>query len=88
MPKSIHVALETAGDPQLQPFATQVIPSPSTTISVAGNKTIAQVKPSITDATASNIFASPVSTEAPPSVFGSRPDHPVNKLGIVSLFTV
>lgn len=84
--KIIHVALETAGHLHLQPFATQVIPSPSSTISVAGNKTIAQVKPLIEAATVSNIFGSPISTDAPPSVIGSRPDHPVEKLGIVSLF--
>lgn len=84
--KTIHVGLETAGHPHLQPFATRVIPSPSSTISVAGNKTIAQVKPLIAAATVSNIFGSPISTEAPPSVIGSRPDHPVAKLGIVSLF--
>lgn len=82
--KTIHVGLETAGHPHLQPFATQVIPSPSSTISVAGNKTIAQVKPLIAAATVSNIFGSPISTEAPPSVIGSRPDHPVAKLGITN----
>lgn len=80
----VHVALETAGHPHLQPFATIIVPSPSSTLSIAGNSTIAQVKPLIAAATVSDIFASPISTNAPPSVFGSRPDHPVEKLGITN----
>ncbi|KAI9890343.1 MAG: hypothetical protein M1814_004253 [Vezdaea aestivalis] len=86
---TVQSSLDKTGRSSCQPFRTESIPLPTYTVTVTGapSSTSAmsseqQKVISSNKAVSSNIFL-PISTGAPPSQIGSRPDHPVPRQGIV-----
>lgn len=76
----VLTSLNTTGLPTSAPLISTSISKPSTTLQPTGPAT--SVTSSVTmGSTSQNIFQ-PVATNAPPSVIGTRPDHPVPRLGI------
>ena len=82
--QSINTALETSGEPTVAPFATSKIPKVTSTISVASIKGIDLVVQPTTAPKVLDIFDAPIGIGAPPAVIGSRADHPVPRINIVS----
>ncbi|WPH00242.1 Hypothetical protein R9X50_00306500 [Acrodontium crateriforme] len=82
----VETALQTSGEPSLNPFPTIVLTSTSA-LSIIDVSTIHGESPTAvantTALTADNIFQ-PIATEVPPAQISSRADHPVARLGIQS----
>ncbi|OIW25134.1 hypothetical protein CONLIGDRAFT_636224 [Coniochaeta ligniaria NRRL 30616] len=79
---SLHTSLETQGRATRPPIITSSISKPTSLISATSPATVVAptTKPAMVSA---NIFANPIATGAPPSVIGSRKDHPVVRQGII-----
>jgi endo-1,3(4)-beta-glucanase len=79
----VFTALETAGRSSIVPFGTSSIPSPTTLLEpTAPASEIPSALPA--NMVASNIFADPIATSAPPSEIKIRSDHPVPRKGVAS----
>lgn len=78
---SVLTTLQTAGLPTGGPILSISFAAPTFLIETAGPASSVASFVSSTAMASSNIFQ-PVDTDAPPSVIGSRPDHPVPRLGI------
>ena len=79
----MQLFLETSGRTSAWPFATELIPSPTSTLVSKGATPTAFAVQASSDIISSDIFGNPISTGAPASNIGSRPDHPVPREGIV-----
>jgi endo-1,3(4)-beta-glucanase len=77
----IITSLTTTGMVTSGPLISTSITSPTSTLSPTAPMTPLTSSPTVGPAS-ENIFQNPVATDAPPSVIGSRPDHPVPRLGI------
>lgn len=80
---SVITTLVTDGQPTGAPIISTKISSPTTLLvaSVTSTKTQQVSAAPAVMGPSSNVFQ-PIATNAPPSVLGSRPDHPVPRLGI------
>jgi endo-1,3(4)-beta-glucanase len=76
----VITSLNTTGQPTSAPIISTSISKPTTTLSPTGRAT--SVTTSVLMGSTSNNIFQPVATDAPPSVIGSRSDHPVPRLGI------
>lgn len=75
-------SLDKSGLPTSAPIISTSIATPTTTISPNGGGVRPDTAPTVAAGPlASNIFV-PIATDAPPASLGSRPDHPVPRLGI------
>ena len=77
---SIITSLNKSGQPTSAPIISTSISKPTTTLSPTSKPSIVTTSV-LMGSTSENIFQ-PVETNAPASVIGSRPDHPVPRLGI------
>ncbi|EPE27063.1 glycosyl hydrolase family 81 [Glarea lozoyensis ATCC 20868] len=77
---SILTAIDTAGQHTETPLLSTSIPKPETLVAATGTPT-AVPTPQQLMAVSPNIFQ-PIATDAPPSQFSRRGDHPVRKLGV------
>jgi endo-1,3(4)-beta-glucanase len=77
---TVLTSLYTAGFPTGGPLLSTSISAPSSVISVTAPAT--SPTSIVTASMTSNNIFQPVETDAPPSVIGSRADHPVPRLGI------
>jgi len=75
-------SLDKFGIPTSGPILSTSIATPTTTVAPNGGGVTPDISATVkAGSLASNIFI-PIATDAPPSAFGSRPDHPVPRLGI------
>jgi len=82
-PGFLHSILDKVGHATSVPILTEPIPKPTSLLSVPPFIASLKVAPSIKIKTmARDIFADPISTDAPPTNFGRKQDHPVRRLGI------
>lgn len=77
----IYTKLETTGYKANNPLLTNCISSPTSLISTASTMVIKHPVNSVAVAS-TNIFEPPIATNAPPSQFQQRSDHPAPRLGI------
>lgn len=78
---SIYTSLNTAGNNGQNPLLTSYIAAPTSTITGSSDVTLASANTAMA-AASGNIFASPIATDAPPSIISRRGDHPAPRLGI------
>ncbi len=85
-----HSTLDKTGHCTSVPILTSPIPKPTSLLSAASVVLSLKAAPSITiesttvESMAQDIFADPISTDAPPTNIGRKQDHPVPRLGITS----
>ncbi|EON99804.1 putative glycoside hydrolase family 81 protein [Phaeoacremonium minimum UCRPA7] len=77
-------SLETEGHPTSAPVLTGNFTSPTTTLqpTTSAIPSVPRPKMNAANTPSANIFGSPISDGAPPSVIKQRSDHPVARLGI------
>ena len=81
----IHSILDTVGHCTSVPILTSPIPKPTSLLSVPSIVVSIKVVPSIgVSIMAQDIFADPISTDAPPTNIGRKTDHPVRRLGVTA----
>ncbi|KAK4148773.1 glycoside hydrolase [Chaetomidium leptoderma] len=77
--------LETVGHATQVPILTNPIPKPTSLLAAVSVIASLKAAPSIAiKMTARDIFADPISTDAPPASFARKQDHPVRRLGITA----
>ena len=76
----VVTSLNTTGLPTSAPIISTSISKPETTLTPTAPAT--SVTTTVSQGSTSDNIFQPVATEAPPSVIGSRSDHPVPRLGI------
>ncbi len=82
---SFHSTLDTTGHCTSVPILTSPIPKPTSLLSAASVVASLKVAASITvESMVQDIFADPISTDAPPTNIGRKQDHPVRRLGVTS----
>ncbi|KAH6640566.1 glycoside hydrolase family 81 protein [Chaetomium tenue] len=75
--------LDTVGHVTSVPLLTKPIPKPTSLLAAVSVVVSLKISPSISvKMTARDIFADPISTDAPPGNIGRKQDHPVPRLGI------
>ncbi|KUJ21739.1 glycoside hydrolase family 81 protein [Mollisia scopiformis] len=82
---SVITSLVTEGEPTLPPLLSTSISSPTSLLVLAAGATSSKPSSATNKSPlvmgSQNIFQ-PIATNAPPSAIGTRPDHPVPRLGI------
>lgn len=79
----VHSALDTFGHATAVPILTKPIPTPTALLPIPSVVASLKIIPSILAKMLSrDIFADPISTDAPPANIGRKQDHPVRRLGI------
>lgn len=82
-PGILHSSLDKVGHATSVPILTEPIPKPTSLLSVPPFSASLKVAPSVKiKSMARDIFADPISTDAPPANIGRKQDHPVRRLGI------
>ncbi len=80
-----HSTLDTTGHCTSVPILTSPIPKPTSLLSAASVVVSLKAAPSIAvESMAQDIFADPISTDAPPTNIGRKQDHPAPRLGITA----
>ena len=80
-----HSTLDTTGHCTSVPILTSPIPKPTSLLSAASVVASLKAAVSITvESMVQDIFADPISTDAPPTNIGRKQDHPVRRLGVTS----
>lgn len=78
---SVYTSLNSVANNGQNPLLTSPISAPTSTISANSDMTLASATAAMA-AAADDIFASPIATNAPPSVIPKKSDHPAPRLGI------
>ncbi len=79
----IHSVLDKFGHATAVPILTKPIPTPTALLPIPSVVASLKIIPSILAKMLSgDIFADPISTDAPPANIGRKDDHPVRRLGI------